>query len=83
MYYIILVLLLLYLIVTCKEHMELHDKNFPFAFFPSYVNDLDVTGVRLLKSPEEIALRVPNHEVDMRKQFMASDKSNIIFDMTQ
>jgi len=73
---VILVLLLLF--VTCREHMELKDKNFPFAYYPSYINDLEVAGVRLL-NPEDIALRVPAHEVDMRNQFMVRDEKKIAF----
>jgi hypothetical protein len=80
---LIVILAVLLLFVTYREHLELKDKNFPFAYYPCYVNDLEVAGVRLLKS-EDIALRVPKHEVDMRNQFMVRDnKSNIVFDMTQ
>ena len=79
---VVIVLLLLFLLITSKEHMGLNHPHFPHAYYPAYVNDLEVTGPRLL-SQEDIVLRRPPHLVDMRNQFMVRDNSNIVFDMTQ
>jgi hypothetical protein len=79
---VIVVLLLLFLLITSREHMELDHPHFPFAYYPAYVNDLEVTGPRLLTT-QDMELRRPPHLVDMRNQFMVRDNSNIQFDMTQ
>ncbi len=62
--------------------MKLKNRNFPHAYYPAYVNNLEVTGPRLL-AKENIKLRVPPHLVDMRNQFLVSDNSNIVFDLAQ
>ncbi len=79
---VVIVLLLLFLLITSREHMELDHLHFPHAYYPEYVNDLEVTGPRLL-ARENIMLRQPPHLIDMRNRFMVRDNSNIMFDMTQ
>jgi hypothetical protein len=75
---IITVLLLFYLLITSKEHLELKHKHFPQAYFPEYVNNLEVTAPRMLKPCDKV-YRIPPHLVDMKNQFMVRDDSNVIF----
>jgi hypothetical protein len=79
---VIIVLLLLLLLITSRENFELEHPHFPHAYYPAYVNDLEVAGPRLL-AKEDMNLRVPPHLVDMRNQFLVRNNSNIVFDMTQ
>ncbi len=79
---IVVVIVLLLLFCTYKEHLELVHKHFPHSYYPEYINDLEVTGVRLLK-PRDQKYRVPPHDIDMQQQFMVRDGSNIEFDLTQ
>ncbi len=79
---VLVVLLLLYLLITSNEHLELKHKHFPHVYYRAYVNDLEVTGPRLLNN-NDIQLRHPPHPIDMQNQFLVRDNTNIIFDMTQ
>ncbi len=79
---IVIVLLLLFILQTSKEHMKLKHCHYPHAYYPAYVNDLEVTGPRLL-AKEDMELRVPPHLVDMRNHFLVRDNSNVVFDLTQ
>jgi hypothetical protein len=80
---VVVAIVLLLLFCTYSEHFRLKHKHFPHAWYDDYVNDLEVTGVRLLNQCDQ-RLRVPPHPVDMRNQFMVrDDDSNIQFMLTQ
>ncbi len=80
---IVVVLVLLVLFWTQRENMNmLKHKHFPHAFHPQYVNDMEVTGVRLLNDYDQ-KYRIPPHDRDMRNQFMVRSNNDIVFDMTQ
>ena len=79
---IAVVIVLLVLFFTYREHLEIVHKHFPHAYYPSYVNDLEVTGVRML-NPCNQKYRIPPHPIDMRQQFMVRDGTDLKFNLNQ